>query len=288
MQAINDLPKFKCRYAAAVVTSTVSQPVKENLMMKLVAVSALLAAALLTFQRTSTGAQQTPPAPPGRGSGRGPGIEPLVLDDHTGFESMFDGQSLKGWDGDPAYWRAENGEIIGESTAEKPLKANTFLIWRGGQPKDFELKVEYRINSTNSGVQYRSVELPEVGKWVLKGYQADIDFQNTYTGQLYEERGRGFLAMRGQVTHLQPGKKRVIANLRSGDELKALIKADGWNQFHIIARGHVLTHILNGHLMAEAVDDDAPNRALGGWIGFQMHVGAPMKVEFRNVWLKTL
>ena len=87
----------------------------------------------------------------------------------------------------------ENEAIVGESTAEKQLKGNnTFLIWRGGQPKDFELKLEYRINSTNSGVQYRSVELPEVGKWVLKGYQADIDFQNTFTGQLYEERGRGF------------------------------------------------------------------------------------------------
>jgi hypothetical protein len=85
------------------------------------------------------------------------------------------------------------------------------LIWRGGQPKDFELKLEYRLNSTNSGVQYRSVELPEVGKWVLKGYQADIDFANQFTGQLYEERGRGFLAMRGQITRLQPGKKQIIA-----------------------------------------------------------------------------
>jgi len=271
-------------------------------MKKLVAISAaLFAATLLTFQEIPTSAQQGPGAPqgqpppgapqgsqPNRGPGRGPGIEALALDDHTGFESIFDGKTLKGWDGDPTYWRVEQGEIIGESTPEKPLKVNTFLIWRGGEPKDFELKVEYRINATNSGVQYRSVELTEVGKWVMKGYQADIDFQNMFTGQLYEERGRGFLAMRGQVTHLQPGKKRVIANLRSGDELKGLIKADGWNQYHIIARGNVLTHILNGHLMAEAVDDDAPNRALGGLIGLQMHVGAPMKVEFRNIWLKNL
>jgi hypothetical protein len=251
----------------------------------------LLAAALMIFQMTSSRAARSnnsPQGPPRSGAGRGPGIEPLALDDRTGFESIFDGQTLKGWDGDSAFWRVENGEIIGESTAEKPLKANTFLIWRGGQPKDFELKLEYRINSTNSGIQYRSVELPDIGKWVLKGYQADIDFQNTYTGQLYEERGRGFLALRGQMTHLQPGKKRLIANLRSGDELKGLIKPNDWNQFHIIARGNVLTHILNGDLMAEAIDDDAAGRAMSGLIGFQMHVGPPMKVEFRNIWLKNL
>jgi len=260
-------------------------------MKKLVAISAALFVALLIFQAISTNAQQAG-APQGQprgggqaGGGRGPGIEALAPDDHTGFESIFDGKSLKGWDGDPTLWRVENETIIGESTAEKPLKINTFLIWRGGQPKDFELKLEYRINSTNSGVQYRSVELTEVGKWVMKGYQADIDFQNTYTGQLYEERGRGFLALRGQATRLQEGKKQVIANL-GGDDLKSLIKANDWNQFHIIAKGNSLTHILNGRLMAVAIDEDAKNRAMGGLIGFQMHMGPPMKVEFRNIWLK--
>lgn len=265
-------------------------------MKKTVAISGvLLTAALLAFQEisTSVGApqgQQTSGAPQGtpHGPGRGTGIEALVLDDRTGFEAIFDGKTLKGWDGDPVFWRVESGVIVGESTAEKPLKANIFLIWRGGQPKDFELKLEYRINATNSGVQYRSVELLDVGKWVLKGYQADIDFQNTYTGQLYEERGRGFLALRGQMTRLQPGKKQIIANLSSGDELKGLIKAEDWNQLHIIARDNVLTHILNGHLMAVAIDDDAQHRALGGLLGFQMHVGQPMRVEYRNIWLKNL
>lgn len=261
-------------------------------MKKLVVISvALLAAALSIFQKTPTRAQQSqtaPPSPPRAAANRGPGIEALTPDDHTGFAAIFDGKTLKGWDGDPTFWRVADGEIIGESTAEKPLKVNTFLIWRGGQPKDFELKVEYRTNATNSGVQYRSVELSEAGQWVLKGYQADIDFQNIYTGQLYEERGRGFLALRGQLTHLEPGKKQLIDNLRSGDELKALIKLNDWNQLHLSARGNVLTHMLNGHLMAEAIDDDAANRALGGLLGFQLHVGAPMKVEFRNIWLKNL
>lgn len=258
-------------------------------MKKLVAISAaLLVAALLIFQQTPGSAQQQGP-PAGRpAGGMRTGIEAMTPEDHMGFESIFDGKTLKGWDGDPQFWRVENETIIGESTAEKPVKLNTFLIWRGGQPKDFELKLEYKMNSTNSGVQYRSVELPDVGKWVLKGYQADIDFANTFTGQLYEERGRGFLALRGQMTQLQAGKKRIIANLRSGDELKALIKTNEWNQVHIIARGNVLTHIFNGHLMAQVVDDDAEKRTMGGLIGFQMHTGPPMKLELRNIWLKNL
>lgn len=256
---------------------------------------ALLAAALLTFaviaqQGSPQGpppGQGGPPRGPG-GPGRGPGIEALAMDDRAGFEQIFDGKTLKGWDGNPDAWRVENEAIVGESTAEKPLKANTFIIYRGSMPGDFELKLEYRINSTNSGVQYRSAELPDVGKWVLKGYQADIDFANQFTGQLYEERGRGFMAMRGQMTQITPGKKRVIANLRSGEDLKAAIKNNDWNQLHIIARGNRLTHILNGHLMAEAVDDDPAGRAMGGLIGFQMHVGPPMKVEYKNIWLKNL
>lgn len=232
------------------------------------------------------------PAVTGRGGSasqqRGPGIESLSADDHAGFTSIFDGTTLNGWDGDRSFWRVGEGSIIGESTLANPLKVNTFIIWRGGETRDFELKVDYRINNTNSGVQYRSVEMPSVGKWVLKGYQADIDFQNTYTGQLYEERGRGFLALRGQVTRLEPGHKKLIANLRSGDELKSLIRQTDWNQLHIVARGHVLTHILNGVLMSQAVDDDTASRAASGTLGFQLHSGPPMKVEFRNIWLKSL
>jgi hypothetical protein len=257
-------------------------------MKKLAAVPVALFAVAVLFYSVVKPAVSAQQGPPRGGGGRGPGIEALAADDHTGFDAIFDGKTLKGWDGDPTFWRAENDEIIGESTPEKAIKVNTFLIWRGGQPKDFELKLEYRINSTNSGVQYRSVELPEVGKWVMKGYQADIDFQNQYTGQLYEERGRGFLAMRGQMTSLRSDKKKIIADLRNSDELKGLIKATDWNQLHIIARGNTLIHILNGQMMAGAVDDDPANRAMGGLIGFQMHVGPPMKVEFRNVWLKNL
>jgi hypothetical protein len=217
----------------------------------------------------------------------------LVLDDHAGFEAIFDGSSLTGWDGDPTFWRVEHGAIVGESTPDRRVTQNTFLIWRGGEPKDFELKCEYRLNATNSGIQIRSVQLPaggDIGKWVMKGYQADIDYQNQFTGQIYEERGRGFLAMRGQAVYVADGARpRVIGTLqRSADELKAIIKPDDWNHVHIIARGNTILQILNGAVSSIVVDDDTKNRAMSGLIGIQMHVGEPMKVQFRNIWLKRL
>jgi hypothetical protein len=232
--------------------------------------------------------QGTPGAQRGRGRGFG-GVQPLPFEDQTGFQTIFDGKTLTGWDGDPKFWRVENGALVGESTPEKKIERNTFLIWRGGSPKDFELKVEFRMTSTNSGIQFRSVEMPEVGQWVMKGYQADIDFNNQYTGQIYEERGRGFLAMRGQIGYVAEGQPaRSIGTLESGDALKAYIKQNDWNQVHLIARVSTIVQIVNGHTTSVLVDDDVKNRSLGGLIGFQMHVGDPMKVEFRNVWLKML
>jgi hypothetical protein len=252
----------------------------------------------LLFAVAASLAAQPPSLPAGQGGrggrGGGPrGVDPLVLDDHAGFESIFDGGTLKGWDGDPALWRVENGVVVGQSTEQNPVKQNTFLIWRGGEPGDFELKVQFRMNSTNSGVQFRSVQLPpgpDIGNWVMKGYQADIDFANQFTGQIYEERGRGFLAMRGQAVYVPDGgRPKVIGNLQqSADELKALIKTNDWNQVHVVARGNTIIQMLNGAVTSIVIDDDTKNRALSGLLGFQMHVGPPMKLELRNIWLKKL
>ena len=242
-----------------------------------------------------------PPAGQGRGQGRGGGPrgpQPLPFENHDGYTQIFDGVSLKGWDGDSKFWRAEGGAIVGQSTAENKVTENTFLVWRGGEPADFELKLEFRINATNSGIQFRSEHLPAgtdagrggkiAGNWVLKGYQADIDFNNQWTGQIYEERGRTFLALRGQFSHVTAeGKPEVWGALEtSPDLLKALIKQNDWNQVHLIARGNLLTEIVNGHVTSVLLDDDAKGRAMKGLLGFQIHVGDPMKVEFRNIWLK--
>ena len=276
------------------------------------ATAALLAVFIIG---TTAHAQQAPPArggtqppggapgqPGGRGQGRGGprGPQPLPFESHEGFTSIFDGTSLKGWDGDPKFWRAEGGALVGQTTPENKLTENTFLIWRGGEPADFELKLEFRIDATNSGVQIRSAHLPAgtpdgrggtiAGKWVMKGYQADIDFTNDYTGQIYEERGRGFLALRGQAVYVPAGGgPKVVGKLQqSTNELKAIVRINDWNQIHIIARGAVIMQVLNGAVTSIVVDDDAANRALSGLVGLQLHAGAPMKAEFRDIWLKKL
>ena len=213
--------------------------------------------------------------------------------DEPGFQSIFDGKSLNGWEGDPKYWRLENGCMVGEITPETIVKSNTFIIWRGGSPRDFELKADYRITSGgNSGINYRSVVVPDkvtpTNKFAMRGPQADIDGQNRYTGQNYEEKGRLFLATRGQVTHVVGGRKPIVLATFADPAELAKVITTGWNTYHLIARGNVLTHILNGHLMCMVIDDDAPNRPSEGLIGVQVHVGPPMKVEYRNFRLKNL
>jgi hypothetical protein len=234
---------------------------------------------------------QGPSATPGTqgrraGSGVYPATEP---DDTTGFVSIFDGTSLAGWDGDPQFWRVEHGEIVGESTPAKVVKANNFLIWRGGMVRDFELKLEFRMDGANSGIQYRSSELPDVGKWVLKGYQADMDFTQNYLGNVHDERGRGVLSRRGEVTRIVDGPTfKVVGTFGDPTLLRGVMNVDGWNRYHIIARGPVLLQFLNGHLMAVAIDEDSKNFAAEGVIGFQMHTGPPFKIQFRNVLYRKL
>lgn len=233
---------------------------------------------------TRLGAQNTHPVPAG--------------DDNTGFVPIFDGKTLNGWEGDKIHWRVENGCIVGEITAETVIRVNTFLIWRGGAPRDFELKVEYRMSSqANSGVNYRSTEVPGV-PLALQGYQFDLDGENRnanglrYTGQNYEERGRTFIALRSQITRVVPGYPtnlpQIIGSLGDDKELQSVIKNGDWNQIHIIARGNVIIQMLNGRVMSIVIDDEPVGRRFDGLIGVQVHQGPPMKVEYRNFLLKNL
>jgi hypothetical protein len=217
-----------------------------------------------------------------------------------GFVSIFNGKDLEGWDGDRAYWRVEDGVLVGEVTPENPLKNNTFLIWQGGELGDFELKGEFKITEAgNSGVQYRSDLFTEV-PYALRGYQADIDGRNSYTGQNYEERKRTTLAYRGQSTTIQPREGELRENVERNawkglevtkslgdiDSLKSLINAEDWNSFHLVIKGNKLQHYINGVMMSEVTDEDTVNRKMEGLLGIQVHVGPPMKVEYRDLQLK--
>tara|TARA_R110002020_G_scaffold343323_1_gene557698 strand:+ start:1608 stop:2411 length:804 start_codon:yes stop_codon:yes gene_type:complete len=218
------------------------------------------------------------------------------------FKSIFDGKTLDGWEGDPVYWSVKDGAITGVITPETLLKANTFLIWQGGQPGDFELKAEFKISENgNSGINYRS-EMVEDVPFALKGYQADIDGKNNYTGQNYEERKRTTLAYRGQETKISPQPDgvetreyvernawkglNVVKEIGDRAELGSLIKAGEWNSIHIVAKGNVLKHYVNGQLMSEVHDEDPKNRMESGYLGVQVHVGPPMTVQYKDVMLK--
>lgn len=214
-----------------------------------------------------------------------------VEGDESGFQAIFDGKTLNGWEGNPVYWRVENGAIVGEIKPETVVKSNTFIVWRGGRPKDFDLKLEYRITAEgNSGINYRSTMVPDPvtpdNKFAMRGYQLDIDGRKRYPGNNYEEKGRLFLALRGQVTRVVGGRPPVLVSTFSSPEELVTAVTDDWNTVHISARGNTLVHMINGRLMSMVIDDDTPNRPVDGLIGVQVHVGPPMKVEYRNIRLK--
>jgi len=204
--------------------------------------------------------------------------------DDAAFVPIFDGKSLDGWEGGPEFWRVEDGAIVGQTTPENPTKGNTFLIWRQGEVDDFELVLQYRITGGNSGIQYRSRDL---GDFVIGGYQADFEAGPTYSGILYEERGRGILANRGErVTIAADGAKTPGEPIAATADLQKAIKPGEWNEYRVVASGPRLRHFINGQEMAEVIDEQEGKRALQGVLALQLHAGPPMKVEFKDIRLK--
>src|SRR2546426_332662 len=110
-----------------------------------------LAAIVCLLAGRAAAARQAPATSAQRPGAGKPGSGAVTADNAAGFDAIFDGKTLTGWDGDAAFWRVADETIVGETTAERPLKANTFIVWRGGTTKDFELKLEYRISTTNPG-----------------------------------------------------------------------------------------------------------------------------------------
>ena len=210
------------------------------------------------------------------------------------FEPIFDGKTLAGWKApDMSYWSVatdEEGEgvITGRSTKEHPVKSNQFLAWHPGEVADFELKLKYRIRGTraaNSGIQFRS-RIAKEGHAV--GYQADIDLAGGWTGALYDERGRGVLARRGQKIVIAADGKRTSTSIGDAKALWANIKKDGWNEYHITARGSHLVLKINGKVTAEVIDDHERDQDLSGSLALQLHTGPPMTVQFKDIRLRRL
>ena len=268
----------------------------------------------------------TPGAPPA--APRIPAIfvppEPLNFAEREGWTSLFDGRTLTGWDGNPEVWSVEAGAITARSTAERRL-GSTHIIWSGGEPADFELKLEMKLEGDiHSGVAYRSyvdmergsagrqgagagagaargnapagagrsnapaLAVPANPKWTLYGPGLDYDYDRLLAGNV-EDRGspRREVAWRGGMARAEPGvRPRLVGMLGDPDALMAKLKVDDWNEIHIIARGHQLTHIINGHVMTVLTDDDPQYFRPAGLIGLQIEQYGLGRVSFRNIWLK--
>jgi hypothetical protein len=231
--------------------------------------------------------------------------EPMDFNDHRGYVSLFDGVSLKGWDGNPKFWRANGGSIVGQSTPQNP-SGNTYIAYRDVTAKDFTLKFEMKIEGDGgSGLQYRSkTGIPwsrpipanvtaNVGpvnlNWMMTGPQADFWPSRVYTGQFYSENTpMGIMAWRGQVVEgAGLGAKRLMGTIGDRTQLGTLVKMNDWNQYTVIARGGTLIHIVNGQLMAVMVDDDPESSNNQAGI-FGIEIEATTKVYVRNIWLKKI
>ncbi len=201
-----------------------------------------------------------------------------------GFVSMFNGKDLTGWEGKPDGWWVKDGTLMSQSTEEKPCKKHHYLMWRGGKPADFVLRLSYRIVGGNSGIQIRSKEIPN---WDTRGYQADMEAGTHWSGALFEH-ARGEVAGRGTKVAIDPDGKKTVTRFAKSDDLQKKIKADAWNDYEITAEGSKITLKINGQLMCEADDRDKKQAARSGVIALQMHPGPPMTVEFKNLRIKVL
>jgi len=204
-------------------------------------------------------------------------------------KNLFNGKDLTGWKG-LDFWSVEDGCITGRTTKEKPTKGNTFLVWQGGEVGDFEFTFKYKIVGGNSGVQYRSKVVDEKA-FVVSGYQADFEAGKTYSGILYEEKGRGILAQRGQKTVIKDGEKpgkakvEVTGEVGKSAEIQAKIKAEDWNEYRIVAQGGHLQHFINGVQTVDVTDQTAVG-AKKGILALQLHAGPAMVVQFKDLVLK--
>ncbi|MEC8420955.1 MAG: DUF1080 domain-containing protein [Verrucomicrobiota bacterium] len=208
-----------------------------------------------------------------------------------GGKHLFDGRTLDGWDGNPVHWSVKDGAIVGENTKENPTKGNTFLIWKDGVLKDFDLTLDYKIDGGNSGIQYRSFVKP--GKhdgWRIGGYQADFESGDRFSGICYGEAFRGILSMRGDKTTLSlndAGKlQKKVEKFGDTNEIGKAVKKGEWNNYRIVAKGFHFTQYINGVKTTELIDNDKKTRRADGLLAFQVHSGPPMKVYFKNIVLK--
>jgi len=203
-------------------------------------------------------------------------------------QQLFDGSTLKGWDGDPKHWRVENGAIVGEISKGQTLNKNTWLVWKGGELADFELTVEFKLTglpAANSGIQFRC-QVDNVDH--VSGYQADLDMGATWLGRIYDEHGRALLVERGSRVDIAPDGKRQVETFAPANQYAVLFRENDWNDYRIVAIGDHVAVYINGTLFSELRDQQTGERDVKGSLAFQLHSGPETRIEFRNVALLPL
>jgi hypothetical protein len=205
------------------------------------------------------------------------------------FQTIFDGRSLTGWDGNSQIWRVEDNAITAEIAAGAALAKNEFLYWQG-EVNDFELTVEFRLSgaaTANSGIQFRAQRLPDGH---AAGYQADIDLGAKYLGVIYDEHGRQLLADRGKRVAIAPDGRRWTDDFATAEQFTAIAKPAGeWNTYRISAHASHVELWLNDQLCSVLDDREAAAAEFSGQLALQLHSGAgPVKVQFRNIRLAQL
>jgi hypothetical protein len=214
----------------------------------------------------------------------------------AGMQSIFNGKDLTGWDGDPRLWSVKDGAIRGETTEANPAQGNTFIIWKDGKTKDFDLRLSFRCNAANnSGIQYRSKHITEGNprnKWVVRGYQHEIrneDKLPSVSGFIYDEGGkRGRMCLVGEQVTWGSDGKQVTGSLIDAAGYKQLFKLDDWNDVAIIAQGNRIRHYLNNRLILDLTDNEPQLALREGILALQLHAGKPMWVEFKNIRIKSM
>jgi hypothetical protein len=214
-----------------------------------------------------------------------PATQREVAASEEGFQPIFNGKDLSGWEGLPGSWEVRDGAIVGESTEAKPVAKTHYLYWKGGEPADFEVRFQYRISGhANTGLQFRSEARPDFNTW---GYQADLDAQGRYTGCLYQH-GRGLVAQRGQKVLIDAQGKKTVTKFAEPNELLKAVNRDGWNEYHVLAEGPRIMLSINGVRMCEVEDHEVKYALPKGILALQMHKGLPMKAEFKNLRLRVI
>lgn len=207
-------------------------------------------------------------------------------EDQQGFHPIFNGKDLTGWDAKPECWEVRDGEIWCTGKSQE----KNWLIYRKEQPTNFSLRLEFRWDKGNSGVQIRSDDL---GDWQIHGYQVEVATQekmglwhhSLLDANHPKKKARHLMATAGQRVTLETNGEKTMTQVKDAEKVKSHFKDHEWNTMEIIARGDTLVQKINDIVFSTLTDRDTEMSRKRGFIALQDH-GKGCIVAFRNIQLQ--